>query len=320
MSEFGRLLKNSKFASLSKPLKKTGNPLYPTHQIVETRQAALDRQEWGLKYALPSKVKSRYITFNNVDSLERVVDFETNGGDHWKRLRFQELGLAPALEKQNKNPLFNKIEDSSRLDFDSVLKVSPGASTLELDSVASSLTGLRKEFKDYLLKTNPGKLQRDKLDINKFRDEALTFLKQYKKKQNVNKLESLKLHSSQKVHGFGGLSYNLKGRLTTHPNGIVTHNVAPGRLLEKNKAAVGGFISKVKTGQTSPQQWTKVDAEGESRETVIPLEPKRAIIKPNGSVDIEFSTFLKTTKENIRARKPKAAQHYGSSVLNTFRK
>jgi hypothetical protein len=317
MSEFSKLLKSSKFATLAKPLKKVKNPIHPTHQVVETTRAALDRQEWGLKYALPSKVKSRYITFDNVDSQERLVDFETNGGDLWKRLRFQELGLVPKLEKDNENPandnpLFQKKKSGSHgatATFDTVLEVDPNESKLELDSLVSTLSGLRTEFREYLLARDPKKLSEKKFNADDFRREGLRFLREHKKKQNINTLKSLKLSQTHKIHGFGGLSYNLKGRLATEPNGFVQHSVAPGRFLTGTNVAVGGFISRV--NKTGSSQWTKVNSDGEGRETIVPLRPQQAVVRPTGSVSIEFDAISRPSKSNLRRPRQSQSKHDG---------
>lgn len=282
MSDFSKLLKTSRFASLAKPLAKKRNARYPTHQIVETRDAALSRQEWGLKYALPQKLKSRYITFNDVDSLERIVDFEAGGGNHYKRLRFQELGLVPtrAAEYEREfvsNPLFQESEESALKSVDAVMAVLATDKKLKVDSSLQELSSLRPQFKEYLLANHAKDLKERGLDIGFFTKTAVKFLKDYKSTQNVNNLASLKRQDGFKFAGTGGLSYALKGRLRTTPNGVINSEFAPARMLANQQLALGGFVASD----------GKMSAPNLERTEVFAVNPIRAKINPFGTVSID---------------------------------
>ncbi|CAI5200466.1 BTE_HP_G0143620.mRNA.1.CDS.1 [Saccharomyces cerevisiae] len=72
------LLGRSRIAQVAnnhKPLTYTGKKFHPTHQIIETKPSTLYRQEWGLKSAIPSKIKSRYLVYNDLDTLERITTY-----------------------------------------------------------------------------------------------------------------------------------------------------------------------------------------------------------------------------------------------------
>jgi hypothetical protein len=312
MSDFGKLLKASRFASMAKPLAKSRGSLHPSHQVVETRDAALARQEWGLKYALPAKLKSRYITLNDVDSLERLVDFEAGGGDHYRRLRFQELGVVPQRESPNAlyeskpvNPLFQDsiASTQSNKTVESVLKLQSNEERQKIDFLLQEIESLRPQFKEYVLKNHAKELKEKSFTGERFQDAAVAFLKQYKTQQNVNKIASLKREDGFKFAGTGGLSYALKGRLRTTPNGVVHRESVPARSVGKSNVALGGFIADFKTVGHS-----EID-----RATVFAVEPTKAVIRPNGAINITASV-VKTgygrersiTSPNPVRRLPKA--------------
>lgn len=293
MSEFGKLFKASRFASLAKPLSKSRGALFPTHQVVETRDAALSRQEWGLKYALPQKLKSRYIVLNDFDSLERIVDFEAGGGDHYRRLRFQELGIVPERDTKDSqftskpNPLFQDSNVSASKKIETVLEVRPDCKKKKLDSVIIELEELRPEFKEYVLKNHPKELKEKGLTGDRFQDVAAAFLKEHRLKTDTNKIASLKRKDDFKFAGTGGLSYALKGRLRTTPNGVVHREAAPARYVG-SRFALGGFVAEGSFKNAA------ID-----RTTVLAVSPTRATIKANGAVSIDVAPLTSTGRDII---------------------
>ncbi|KQC45843.1 Mitochondrial ribosomal protein of the small subunit [Saccharomyces cerevisiae] len=43
----------------------------------------------GVEIRYSSKIKSRYLVYNDLDTLERITTFEPRGGTQWNRLRFK---------------------------------------------------------------------------------------------------------------------------------------------------------------------------------------------------------------------------------------
>lgn len=320
MSEFSNLLKASRFASLAKPLSRTKGKKGPTHQVVETRASSLHRQEWGVKYALPSKIKSRYITFNDVDSMERIVDFETNGGDHWKRLRFQQIGVPVSLalgnNKAKKNPLFHKevetASDTANLsDIANVLALKDTLKAKELQALQLAYKQLRPQFLEYVKATNPVLLNKS---LNKKPNEAsisfaatspefaplaLKFITEYQAKTTENQIKSLLSKPSEyKIKGFGGLSYQLKGRLNNTPNGIQDKRVIPGRYLNQTTSkivGIGGFTSEL-SSQADDQTKYILYTEGKQlRERVVPFQVTGATMDKHGNVSLISSQASSNT-------------------------
>ncbi|ONH70075.1 Uncharacterized protein in HIS3 3'region [Cyberlindnera fabianii] len=296
MSEFGKLLRSSRLAQVARPLKKSDRRTHPTLQVLETRDAALARQEWGIKYALPSKVKSRYITLTELDSLERLVDFETNGGDHYRRLRFQETGLVPKVEGSGEgNPLFQKnkvVRDSRRAQLDDIVNLTPDVPKKRVQSILNQLRAMRPELRKELLARVPEEL-RDAYKktsgtsiSDEFENIAFDFLLKRVEKENVNHIDSTKRHG-HKIAGTAGLSYALNGRLRNSPNGFVKREIVPGRTLDdgssmnRNVALAGFVASEVSRTPHS------IGLNKHPRETAIPHAPFDATIHRNGSVRIK---------------------------------
>lgn len=250
MSEFSKLLKNSRFASLARPLARKRGKSYPTHQIVETRDAARSRQEWGLKYALP-KIKSRYITFNDVDSLERLVDFEGGAGDHYRRLRFQELGVVPTRANAEHNPLFEEGKTAQSKSVENLMNLGSNDKRQKVDSALAQMRQLRPKLQEHLLKTRPIELSGGKPRTAKhFETAALEFLQQHKHDTSANTIASLQ-RADVRIAGTAGLSYKLKGRLRSSPNGVVHGEAAPARMVGSGNFALGGFVAQMAAGGKS---------------------------------------------------------------------
>ncbi|EPX73789.1 ribosomal protein subunit L51-b [Schizosaccharomyces octosporus yFS286] len=78
---FAYLLRNSRAASLTKCFQEsntsTANSLFPLQQSLTTKQADGARGDWGCKRNLP-KVKTRYISINELDSVYNQMDFKSS--------------------------------------------------------------------------------------------------------------------------------------------------------------------------------------------------------------------------------------------------
>lgn len=321
MSDFSHLLKNSRLAALPRALGKKRGGAAPSHAIVETRASALSRNEWGLKYSLPSKVKSRFVTFNDFDSMERIVDFETNGSFNWKRLRFQETGLVPSYDSPRDNPLFfDHSRDSGRfVSLATVFNITPQSDPKEVLKVLREVKGLRDEFRNWLLKKDPILLKNKKFTQQDLNGPAVEFLSQYRASKPIVTARQLQM-SHSRVQGSGGLSYGLKGRLAQSPNGVVQKYVGPGRFTNvgtvSRVVAFGGFTAEV-PNSASNLQFNKSQSEGKvPRETIVPFIAERAVVKGDGAIHIKTNVvsksvgsasndegFFKTQSRNLAERK-----------------
>ncbi|KAH3684668.1 hypothetical protein WICPIJ_004355 [Wickerhamomyces pijperi] len=348
MSEFSNLLKASRFASLAKPLSRSkGNKNGPTHQIVETRASSLHRQEWGMKYALPSKIKSRYITFNDVDSMERIVDFETNASDHWKRLRFQQMGAPVVLDtpEVKKNPLFHNDVESKTIsdratisDIKNVLGLDSSLKTKQIQALQLAYTRLRPEFLEYVklknatllneaINTTSSKTKTFSVEDSQFAALALRFIIEYHAKSTKNQPRALLAKSDEfKVKAFGGLSYQLKGRLSNAPNGIQDKAVHPGRILSQDGQSVfialGGFTSESIGTNYNNEIKNITNTQGKQlREVAMPFQVSGAMMDKSGVVKLKTSPTFYGANKQVAYAKPKGKNNMGlvSKLLTNFR-
>lgn len=287
-----QLVKNSRVAQVprnGKPLVQSGPRYHPTHQIIETKPSTLDRQEWGLKSSIPSKIKSRYLIFNDLDTLERITTFEPNGGTQWNRIRFQELGVAPKYNPGKANPLFQG--SSSHADqlapFSSILNVNSGNSTNQkvVKSKLPSVKTMRGEFKQWLLSKDPEALKNKSFTPKDLNNYAVQFLSEKGSGNGEN--ERLNKATMKGVVGTGGLTYSLPGKLKNSPNGVVAKTIVPGRFLNidgnDRLAAIGGFVANASSSSpmTSQVDYNMGDF---VRELTFPFEVQQASVEDNGRV------------------------------------
>lgn len=321
-ARLAQLIKNSRLAQVprnGKPMLQNGPRYHPTHQIIETKPSTLDRQEWGLKSSIPSKVKSRYLVYNDLDTLERVTPFEPNGGAQWNRLRFQELGLAPRYNPGKTNPLFQG--SSSHADqlapFSSILNVNSGNSSTQKDirSKLPSVKKLRKEFKDWLLGKDPEALKNKSFTPRDLQGFAVQFLSE----RGIGSGDPKRLNKTtmQNVIGTGGLSYGLPGKLRNSPNGVVSKTIVPGRFLNVDGndrlAAIGGFVANASSSSpmTSQVDYNMGDY---VRELVFPFEAQQAFVEDNGRVVLRAKVVSSVSP---RARLQMSGRNYQQRPLRT---
>lgn len=154
------LLGRSRIAQVAnnhKPLTYTGKKFHPTHQIIETKPSTLYRQEWGLKSAIPSKIKSRYLVYNDLDTLERITTFEPRGGTQWNRLRFQEMGVPIVSNIGRQNPFFKGIsrpedESHAKLSLFKEMKGDTDISPAAMKKRLKKITALIRSINYYVWK------------------------------------------------------------------------------------------------------------------------------------------------------------------------
>ncbi|SCW03434.1 LAFE_0G10330g1_1 [Lachancea fermentati] len=286
-SNLSQLLRNSKIAQVprsTKPLTSAGPKYAPTHQIIETKPSTLHRQEWGLKASLPSKIKTKYIVYNDLDTLERLTTFETNGGAQWNRLRFQELGVAPRYNPGKANPLFEMSSSTKNqlIPLSSLLNINASTSRRDVEKKLAQMRGLRGAFKKWLLDRDPEALKNKSFNMKDMSENAVEFLT-----ETLNPAADAQSSTLQRVVGTGGLSYNLTGRLKQSPNGVISKTVVPGRFLnvESNDrlAAIGGFVANAGSSSvnTSQADYSMGDF---VRELKFPFAVNHASVQENGKV------------------------------------
>lgn len=293
-ARLAQLVKNSRLAQVPRndmPLVQAGPRYHPTHQIIETKPAALERQEWGLKSSIPSKVKSRYLIYNDLDTLERITTFEPNGGTQWNRLRFQEMGLAPKYNPGKANPLFEG--SSSHADqlapLSSFLNITSGNATSQKDvqTKLPAIKALRSQFKQWLVMKDPEALRTKGFTPKDLHDLAVQFLAEEGFGRKADTTRRMNKSTMQKVVGTGGLTYNLPGKLRNSPNGVVSKTIVPGRFLNVDGndrlAAIGGFVANASSSSpmTSQVDYNMGDF---VRELIFPFEVQQAAVEDNGKV------------------------------------
>ncbi|CUS20465.1 LAQU0S01e07206g1_1 [Lachancea quebecensis] len=327
-SNLSHLLRNSRIAQVpksKKPLTSAAPKFAPTHQIIETRPSTLHRQEWGLKAAVPSKIKTKYIVFNDLDTLERLTTFEPNGGAQWNRIRFQELGIAPKYNPGKANPLF-EASDSSKtqlVPLSALLNVNSSTPKPEVERRLAEIRDLRSAFKKWLLEHDPEALLNKSFSAKDMTDSAVEFLAE-KTDLNVN----LGSASLRKVVGTGGLTYNLHGRLRNSPNGVVSKTVVPGRFLnvEGNDrlAAIGGFVANAGSSSvtTSQMDYRMGDF---VRQLQFPFAVNHATVQDNGKVVLRANVIsgmsskarIQMNSRNYQQRPPRKAMRTTSAEEST---
>ncbi|SCU82861.1 LADA_0C08350g1_1 [Lachancea dasiensis] len=286
-SNLSHLLRSSRLAHVPKstnPLTSAAPKYAPTHQIIETRPSTLHRQEWGLKSSLPPKTKTKYIVYNDLDTLERLTTFEANGGSQWNRIRFQELGVAPKYNPGKANPLFEASGASRNqlVPLSSLLNVDRSTPKAEVERRVAELKDLRSVFKKWLLERDPEALQNKTFSVKDMTDSAVEFLN-----ESTSHNVELGAKSLRKPIGTGGLTYNLHGRLRNSPNGVIQKTVVPGRFLnvEGNDrlAAIGGFVANAGSSSVSTSQMDYRMGDF-VRQLQFPFAVSHATVQDNGKV------------------------------------
>ncbi|CDO95250.1 unnamed protein product [Kluyveromyces dobzhanskii CBS 2104] len=259
MSHISNLLRNSRIAQVpktDKSLFRAGNSSHPTHQLIETKSSTLYRQEWGLKASIPSKIKTRYLVYNDLDTQQRLTTFEPMGQYQWNRIRFQEMGLAPRYVEEEFNPLFKGTTKRAGkyAPFSNAVNMAPNTAPSEKTRKLKEIDQHRAEFKKWLAEKHPESVTGVRNDNTKsLKTLATEFLHEKMGKLNLNTAAKSKWNTV----GTGGLTYNLRGRLRQSPNGVKQKNVIPGRILSvqgpDRAIAVGGFIAEAKSVGRNPR-------------------------------------------------------------------
>lgn len=307
-----QLLRSSRLSHVpknSKPLFKSGPTYHPTHQVIETKPSTLHRQEWGLKSAIPAKNKSRFLVYNELDTLERIATFEPSTGSQWNRLRFQEMGLSPTYNPGRANPLFEGPSSSTdRLaPLCSLLDIGAGEANAQkaVPKKLGQVKSLRGEFKHWLLEKDPEALRNKSFSAKDLNQKAIQFLAERSSGQSTKVTKN----SFKNVVGTGGLTYNLRGKLKNSPNGMVQKTIVPGRFLNfdgnDRLAAIGGFV----TNATSSSPMTSQVAYNMGdfiREATFPFEIQQVSVGDSGKVMIRaqvISGISQQAKRSIQGKR-----------------
>lgn len=306
------LLRNSRLSHVprnSKPLFSCGPKYHPSHQVVETKPSAHYRQEWGLKAAIPAKNKSRYLVYNELDTLERITDFEPSTGSQWNRLRFQEMGVAPTYNPGRANPLFEgRSAAADRLaPLSSLLDVGSGEANVQkrLSKKLGAVKALRDEFKQWLLEKDPEALKNKSFSAKDMNQNAIAFLTE----RSALQASKVSKSSFKNVIGTGGLTYNLRGKLKNSPNGVVQKTIVPGRFLNfdgnDRLAAIGGFVANATSSSpmTSQMAYNMGDF---IREATFPFEVQQVSVGDGGKVMIRaqvVSGISQQARRTIQGRR-----------------
>lgn len=293
MSTISQLLRNSRLAHVvqsENPLFQTSKKIYPTHQVIETKPSTFYRQEWGLKSSIPSKIKTRYLVYNDLDTLERLTTFEPIGQYQWNRIRFQEMGLSPTYGKDKPNPLFqgSTSKNVGYAPLSTLMNLDRSNTCSENNQIISKIKTLRPEFKKWLLEKYGRELSTRILNpklLNKYVHEFLS------EKTSDLDLKDLK-SPNWKIIGTGGLTYNLSGRLRQSPNGIKQITVVPGRIISSQgldkSVAIGGFIANA---SSLGRNIRKMDNEmGDFiREHKLPFSVNDAKVSDDGKITLSVN-------------------------------
>ncbi|GMM37911.1 mitochondrial 37S ribosomal protein [Saccharomycopsis crataegensis] len=350
-AKFANLLRNSKIASVATPLKKFdafAPKYYPTHQVIQTTSASLNRQDFGIKASLPKKIKGRYIILDDLDTLEGVTGFEPTSEFYWIKKRFQELGI-PVIppkrianqmstlfadtesEHQNKfkseaTNLYSLSDKNRFVSLSDILGIDSSTSPAVLKALSRDLKKIRHDFQQHVLKNHPQKLNPSAFNKSSLALEALQFMSKEVEQHKISRVDSvnkdktfLKLASnprSAKIKGTGGLSYLQRGRLNSTVHGYSDTTVVPGRLVnEGNNYGVAGFVTKYQIEAATQAGAAKAVPGKHYKQVMIPSAVSQASMRPNGSVSLKTLGIMKTfAGENSDALKNSGLLQYERST------
>ncbi|AEY95945.1 FADL271Wp [Eremothecium gossypii FDAG1] len=301
-SNLSSILRNSRIAQVPKPKGPLFSPdkkYVPTHQLIENKASTMHRQEWGMKSSIPSRSKSRYLIFDELDTQQRLTSFEAIGQYQWNRIRIQELGVVPeratagnafqtsADANAPSNPLFSGFSSrlSARTPLSSFFGLTSKSDAKQWKAAEKKVAALRPAFKKWLQDHHPHLIiHKDQMDPADFRKRAVEFITEIATRSSG-------AGGSWKVVGNGGLTYGLKGRLQQSPLGIKQNTVVEGRILQTNgmekSVAAAGFVGNGMLGTNL----RKVDyAMGDLVRTArFPFEVKQARLLENGRLLMDMS-------------------------------
>ncbi|EDO17181.1 hypothetical protein Kpol_1072p51 [Vanderwaltozyma polyspora DSM 70294] len=288
-----QLLRKSKIAQVVN----TKNPLYvsnkfhPTHQLITTKRTNFNQiNDWGLKSPIPSRDNSRYLVYNDLDTLERIATYEKNNGQQWTRIRFNELNLTPTFNPGVANPLFksNSVQTDNSSPLSSVLNLNSNASSNSNRLKIGNIKNLRSDFKKWLLDNDIDSLKHNTFNVKYMNRSAINYLndKRLNNHHDTNRKLNLPTNNMTHVIGTGGLSYNLRGKLQNTPNGIKQKTIVPGRYLNvdgsKWLTGIGGMVG-FENSSFSPTRLDRMNAET-AREKAYPFEVQRISVDHKGNI------------------------------------
>lgn len=296
--EVYRLFKDSKLAQVAKPLSKRlrGGQQGPTHQIIYTPKSSAIRSDFGIKSALPKQIGFSHIVYNDIDNAKNMPDVEKYAGPFYNRLKFQEMGM-PVKTQHRENPLFKssttktptnakELDDTTEDSVTFGLNLKSNASTHIVKKVLQKNPNFYRRFNEWMLKNYPDKLISN---VSKNETRLVNEFMSSDSGLKVPKLNILRnnVASNKKIQGTGGFSYAQKGRLTNTPNGIKYGFIAPGRIVDKREAAIGGFIANINDHASLQKTYTKSAPGKHQRQFVLPFKITDAEMTQSGKVKLE---------------------------------
>lgn len=262
---FSNLLRSSRLSSLPKAVKAHAKNI-PREQVVQTTPASKYRRDFGLKRAMPERMKTPYVTVKALDTMEGMTDYDFGSSYHLKLKRFQETGAAITF-MLNTTGLFNSAAES---------KTWGNMTPQELKDLVQSSKTKRREFINWALQ-NESKQLHEMLDKNEGLRAVQRFLQ-------IQSSEGLNLVGEKiPVKGNAGLGYLLPGGIHNTPTGLSTSKPVLGRLVtsytKQRRAAIGGFIANTSSSflPTRPQELSETP-----RKFVI----TNVRVRPNGGIDM----------------------------------
>lgn len=262
---FSNLLRSSRLSSLPKAVKShIRNNAVPKEQVVHTTPASFYRRDFGLKRAMPERMKTPYVTVKALDTLEGMTDFNFGSSYHLKVKRFQETGAA--ITPLPTSGLFNASVEN---------KTWSNMTPEELKDLVRSSKGKRRDFISWALK-NETKQLHQMLE----KDDGVRAVQRFLEIQSTEGPN----WSNEKipVKGNAGLGYLLPGGIHNTPTGITQSTPVKGRLVpsypQQRRAAIGGFIA-----QTSSSFAHKPPKMSEVPRNFLITNVR---VRPNGSIDM----------------------------------
>lgn len=209
------------------------NPQKPNFQVVTTYESLGENyEEYGLKASLPTKKNiKKDIIFSDLTNRYKAVPFEKDNQSTLNKNKLTGFNFPVnyiSSGNDKGNPLIHGIEKNHY----SLLRIKELMP--DFSKIIKS-TQFQSEFKKYVMETSPEKFALKKFNLDNYKWELEEFLNE----RYVCDLDKI----PDDTVGSGGLIYNLSGRVTNSPNGLVYKNVIPARPMPYNRSLALGFVA-----------------------------------------------------------------------------
>ncbi|XBW35829.1 hypothetical protein QEN19_001402 [Hanseniaspora menglaensis] len=288
----------NKINSFAVPLRQ--NPQAPNFQVVTTYESlGKNYEEFGLKASLPIKKNIRKdVIFSDLTNRYKAVPFEKENQSTLNKKKLTGFNFPVnyiSSGNEKGNPLIHGIEKN----YFSLIDIKEN--NPEFMQLIKSIK-FQNEFKTYVKVKSPEKYTLKKFNIDNFKWELEEFLNE-KYISEFDKIPSGTV-------GSGGLIYNLSGRITNSPNGLIYKNVIPARPMPYNKSLALGFVADNIIASSS------VSTPRSTHRNILQCRPE--IVEGITINGMSNNVSLKTSVASFFNIRKKSTQRYNKDATNSI--